>query len=536
MSGLSQSRKGQARLRCLELVGLPDERRGKDWIRGWMSAKYPWVRVEEVILTFNTHRLWKLVRQETDLIRTLAECSQGETALCCRMTQRQVSVEEFYKKKLAETREKILHESIMCLEAPMDTAFVILAREKDAADVVTFEDTVGVKTNDFRVSLATEVEDIQWQNFQSPDWLFWKRVVVNLLLFLITWGLTTPEHIAQVLIWIFPTSKVQSETARIYLLVLILNLSSKTCAWLMNIGIEFLGYWKKSTINHTIFMELTAYILVTILLLPTLGFITIYHFLEFLVRLVSATISLDEMSQSVTPQWFCIFLPQGGRFYATYMMTTALTGNVLSLFRLKDKVAFLGRVFGARSLAEVRARFNQLGPTSHTCWFGEEYAQLMLHLYITVCLMTAFPILAPIGLLYFVVKHLVDLFSFKQSCLHPTKINMDHVASSISFTVGSSVALQFYNFLYIVNNSIHLEVTSEIVGFVAIASLTFLFIQMASGWTWPLALIPKEEDLLDKTWCDDHQEDMSTSAARESFWPPYLVKLPLMIRWNNSVV
>ena len=59
------------------------------------------------------------------------------------------------------------------------------------------EATAGMKTNDFKTSLATDIEDIQWQNFQSPDWLFWKRVVTNIVLFLITWGLTTPEHIAQ---------------------------------------------------------------------------------------------------------------------------------------------------------------------------------------------------------------------------------------------------------------------------------------------------------------------------------------------------
>ena len=91
-----------------------------------------------------------------------------------------------------------------------------------------------------RVGFATSVEDIHWPNFQSPDWLFWKRVGANLALFAFTWGVTTPEHIADALAYLFPTRR-NSETSRIYALVLILNLASKSCSWLMNVGIEFLG-------------------------------------------------------------------------------------------------------------------------------------------------------------------------------------------------------------------------------------------------------------------------------------------------------
>ena len=90
------------------------------------------------------------------------------------------------------------------------------------------------------MGFATSVEDIHWPNFQSPDWLFWKRVGVNLALFAFTWGVTTPEHIADALAYLFPTRR-NSETSRIYALVLILNLASKSCSWLMNVGIEFLG-------------------------------------------------------------------------------------------------------------------------------------------------------------------------------------------------------------------------------------------------------------------------------------------------------
>ena len=108
------------------------------------------------------------------------------------------------------------------------------------------------------------------------------------------------------------------------------------------------GYWKKSAINHAIFCELTIYILFTLLLLPTLGFVSVYHFCYFLAQLLTGTIDFAEMTE-VTPQWFCIFLPQGGRFYATYMITTALTGNMLGIFRAGDWARFVWRLVKARS-------------------------------------------------------------------------------------------------------------------------------------------------------------------------------------------
>ena len=108
------------------------------------------------------------------------------------------------------------------------------------------------------------------------------------------------------------------------------------------------GYWKKSAINHAIFCELTIYILFTLLLLPTLGFVSVYHFCYFLAQLLTGTIDFAEMTE-VTPQWFCIFLPQGGRFYATYMITTALTGNILGIFRAGDWARFGCRLVKARS-------------------------------------------------------------------------------------------------------------------------------------------------------------------------------------------
>ena len=56
--------------------------------------------------------------------------------------------------KIGETEEKIYHESLICLGKPLDTAFVVLAAEADAEDIIEFMEVPdlleGVPPSDFR--------------------------------------------------------------------------------------------------------------------------------------------------------------------------------------------------------------------------------------------------------------------------------------------------------------------------------------------------------------------------------------------------
>ena len=111
-----------------------------------------------ITLTFNTHKVWTLVKRKEDLSKVLAECRTGEMGpkdwkKWCDGKPRQAA-SEYYQAKIGETEEEIRHESLMCLGKPLDTAFVVLATEADAADIVEFEEVPdlleGVPPSDFR--------------------------------------------------------------------------------------------------------------------------------------------------------------------------------------------------------------------------------------------------------------------------------------------------------------------------------------------------------------------------------------------------
>ena len=131
----------------------------------------------------------------------------------------------------------------------------------------------------------------------------------------------------------------------------------------------------------------------------------------------------------------------------------------------------------------------------------------------------------------------MDLASFKGTGCEATKINKQHLVTSVSFTLGSSVALQFYNFLYIANNSETLYLWPPLVsGYIAIASLTFLCLQIASGHRWPLPIVPNLEDRKrsDDQYFGSPKDRLSSEDTELDYWPPYHNTFPLLLQMTNA--
>ena len=78
-------------------------------------------------------------------------------------------------------------------------------------------------------------------------------------------------------------------------------------------SVLWLGHWKQSQINCDILLRSTWFLVGAILAIPTVGILN--HIWTHITP--------------ETPQWYCVFVPQGGFFYITYMITSAVTGNMI---------------------------------------------------------------------------------------------------------------------------------------------------------------------------------------------------------------
>ena len=233
-------------------------------------------------------------------------------------------------------------------------------------------------------------------------------------------------------------------------------------------------------------------------------------------EILTFKVSRKSLNTDTTPQWFCIFLPRGGLFYFVYMITSGLTGTLLELLRAGEVVWFLFVLAKSKSRPELRANSHQGISQSSELWFGEMYSWLLLHLYIGTALSISFPILSIVSLVYLVIKHAVDAYRLadarSKSLL--TKVDLSFHLSAMSFVIGSSVLLQFYNLLYIALNSHELNMTSMVMGLLTFASLLLHLVQVASWWTWPIQMFSFESKY-------GRHSDTTVSATTQTFWPPF---------------
>ena len=164
-----------------------------------------------------------------------------------------------------------------------------------------------------------------------------------------------------------------------------------------------------------------------VIILPTFGFTSI----EAVLKKFS--------SQSEKFPWECIFLPDSGASFVNYVITASLVGCGLELIRLPDLIIYAFRICYSRSRAETGYIRNIV---VNEFRFGEEYARMMLIFCMTVIYSMLCPIITPIGLFYFIMKHLTDRHNLMYA-YRPSKISKKVHSSAINFVVLCTVMLQF---------------------------------------------------------------------------------------------
>ncbi|CAF5208627.1 unnamed protein product, partial [Rotaria magnacalcarata] len=104
--------------------------------------------------------------------------------------------------------------------------------------------------------------------------------------------------------------------------------------------------WKKSTLDKSMMIKLFIFLLMMILILPSLGLTSIEGFLRWVLQ------SDDDISHNGKIRWMCVFLPDNGAFFVNYVITSAFIGAAIDLLRLGDLVSYLYIVATSKSIAE----------------------------------------------------------------------------------------------------------------------------------------------------------------------------------------
>ncbi|XP_046878066.1 LOW QUALITY PROTEIN: CSC1-like protein 1 [Hypomesus transpacificus] len=101
----------------------------------------------------------------------------------------------------------------------------------------------------------------------------------------------------------------------------------------------------------------------------------------------------------------CVFLPDQGAFFVNYVIAAGLVGSGMELLRLPGLLLYTIRMMLARSAAERKyVTQNQ----AYECEYGSMYGWTLCVFSVIMAYSIICPVIVPFGLLYLLLRHLVD--------------------------------------------------------------------------------------------------------------------------------
>ncbi|XP_030637270.1 CSC1-like protein 1 [Chanos chanos] len=256
-----------------------------------------------------------------------------------------------------------------------------------------------LKVRQWRVSHAPHPNNIYWENLsvQGPRW--WLRLLVlNGSLFILLFFLTTPSIIISTIDKFNVTRPIyylnSAVISQFFPTLLLWSFSAllPTIVYYSTLGE---AHWTRSTENLSMMYKLYIFLLFMVLILPSLGLTS----LDVLFRWLFDTQSEGKL------RFECVFLPDQGAFFVNYVIAAGLVGSGMELLRLPGLLLYTIRMALARSAAERKyVKQNQ----AYEFEYGAMYGWTLCVFTVIMAYSITCPVIVPFGLLYLMLKHLVD--------------------------------------------------------------------------------------------------------------------------------
>lgn len=424
-----------ASTRTVMITNISSQDRNKTVIRNYIQELFPDVTIEDVQLAYNISKL-SVVNEEYEKVveaRTYCEYHRERDKITARPNPycscTTVPAYEYYINEERKLSGEVARLKASSLNKPLDTAFLTVSTVHEAQNIVSHFSKGTYRT--WNISFAPLPDDIYWENLSiSTKRWYIKWTIVNIVLFVMLFFLTTPTL---VLNFVNPLSFITDSEINLSPLVaqFLPTLLLWTLSALMPVIVAFTDKWfqhiSKSQQNYSIMIKCFVYLLLMILVLPSLG-------LESAEKLMKWFFNLNDDEKQ---RFNCIFLPNRGSFYVNYVITAGFIGTILELIRFPELIVYLWQLATAKSRAETPyIRKNILIEFP----FGVHYAWTNLVFTITVVYSVSCPLITPFGFIYLCLKHFNDrhnlyfaygpssFISQKGGKIHSTAITMTKVS------------------------------------------------------------------------------------------------------------
>uniref|UniRef100_A0A673HBD6 Transmembrane protein 63B n=1 Tax=Sinocyclocheilus rhinocerous TaxID=307959 RepID=A0A673HBD6_9TELE len=360
----------------------------------------------------------------------------------------------YYTKLEAKLKEEYRKEKEKVNTKPLGMAFVTFQNEAMTAIILKdfnacqcqgcncrqeprssqFSDSLHV--SNWSVIYAPDPQNVRWENLSLGGVSWWLRCfIINCILFLLLFFLTTPAIIISTMDKFTVTKPVEYLNNPIitqFFPTLLLWAFSALLPTIVYYSAFFEAHWTRSGENRTTMHKCYTFLIFMVLLLPSLGLSSLDVFFRWLFD--------KKFLAEATVRFECVFLPDNGAFFVNYVIASAFIGNAMDLLRIPGLLMYMIRLCLARSAAERR---NVKRHQAYEFQFGAAYAWMMCVFTVVMTYSITCPIIVPFGLMYMLLKHLVDRYNMYYAYL-PSKLDKKIHSGAVNQVVAAPILCLFW--------------------------------------------------------------------------------------------
>uniref|UniRef100_A0A8C3CD10 Transmembrane protein 63A n=1 Tax=Cairina moschata TaxID=8855 RepID=A0A8C3CD10_CAIMO len=459
----------------LFISGLP-KNVARDTIQRHFSDAYPNCAVLEVQLCYDVARLIYLFKKRKQAEKSLTYykhlhqkhgkrvqinpklCGQF---CCCEMRgcEREDAV-DYYTRVTNALMEEFSKEEQAVQNKPLGMAFVTFQEKFMAAYVLKDFNACKCKgfkckgepqpsphskelqVSNWKVKYAPYPENICWNNLPVHGFKWWFRwFCINFFLFIVLFFLTTPSIIISTMDKFNVTKPIHYLNNPIisqFFPTLLLWSFSALLPTIVYYSTLLESHWTKSAENRIMMHKVYIFLIFMVLILPSLGLTSLDFFFRWL---------FDRQSSDSAIRLECVFLPDQGAFFVNYVIASAFIGNGMELLRLPGLILYTIRMIMAKSTAE---RKNIKQQQAFEYEFGAMYAWMLCVFTVVMAYSITCPIIVPFGLIYILLKHMVDRYNLYYAYL-PAKLEKKMHFAAVNQALAAPILcllwLYFFSFL-----------------------------------------------------------------------------------------
>ncbi|XP_028994352.1 calcium permeable stress-gated cation channel 1 isoform X2 [Betta splendens] len=450
--------------RTLMITSIPREISDPGLITKHFHEAYPSCTVTDIRFCFDVLKLMRLdverrkamkgrlyfaskAQKEGKVTIRTHPCAQ---IFCCDICGfEKVDAEQYYSELEEKRTDEFTAEKNRIAMKRLGIAFVTFRDERMTAVIVKDYSRVHCRHRPQQSSITTVVQshrwgvgyapapsDIIWENLSVCGSRWWLRcVLLNILLFLLLFFLTTPAIIVNTMDKFNVTRPVESLRSPVitqFFPTLLLWAFSVLLPFIVYYSAFFESHWTRSGQNQVTMHKCFSLLVFMVIILPSLGLSSLDLFFTWLFDVNF----LDEKDV----KFQCVFLPDNGAFFVNYVITSSLIGTAMELLRIPALTVYSLRLCFAKSQAE---RIHVKRSQAYEFQFGLEYAWTMCIVAVSMTYSITCPIIMPFGLLYVILKHMVDRYNIYYAYV-PTKLNQRIHRAATSQVMVAPILCMFW--------------------------------------------------------------------------------------------